>query len=267
MGIQSTTNTFTNMPSKTERRGICLLLFFGLLSSVTCDGTCQEGWEKLKSKCYKIFPHAPANRAQELCKAEQATLVSIPSQEVNDFILLVLAPLLNVKEPAGGLTIGLVQEPDEGEWKWTNGEPFSYEHWYAYDDGGEEPNNYQGMEDCAEFVVYVGDRNLKKGFWNDISCSKRNPFICSMDVTKDTETTATETTTTETTSTETTTTEVTITEVTTTETKTTETPTTKTTATETIPTETTKTEATTPKTTTTKATTPKTTTTKTVTEP
>ena len=71
-----------------------------------------------------------------------------------------------MKEPAGGLTIGLVQEPDEGEWKWTNGEPFSYEHWYGDDDGGEEPNNYQGMEDCAEFVVYVGDRNLKKGFLN-----------------------------------------------------------------------------------------------------
>merc|ERR1712042_326803 len=228
----TTINTLTNMHSKTGRRGICLLLLFGILSTATCDGTCQEGWKKLKSKCYKIFPPAPADRAQDLCNAEQATLVSIPSQEVNDFIFLALTPLLDVKEPAGGLTIGLVQEPDEGEWKWTNGEPFSYERWYAEDDGGEEPNNYQGMEDCAEFVVYVGDRNLKKGFWNDVKCSKRNPSICSMDVTKDTETTVTETATRETTTTETPTTEVT-----TTETKTTET---------------TKTEATTPKTTTTK---------------
>merc|ERR1712025_1247162 len=249
MGIQSTTNTFTNMPSKTERRGICPLLLFGILSTATCDGTCQEGWKKLKSKCYKIFPHAPADRAQELCKAEQATLVPIPSQEVNDFISLVLVPLLDVKEPAGGLTIGLVQEPDKGEWKWTNGEPFSYERWYAYDDGGEEPNNYQGIEDCAEFVVYVGDRNLKKGFWNDIKCSKRNPFICSTDVTKDTETIATETTITETTTRVTTTAETTSTETTTTET---EIPTTETRSAETTTKETPKTEATTPKTTTTK---------------
>ncbi|MFX0206445.1 MAG: right-handed parallel beta-helix repeat-containing protein, partial [Candidatus Hodarchaeota archaeon] len=86
------------------------------------------------------------NDAKTDCEAQGGHLVTITSQEENNF----------VQNLARGdsIWIGLTDETIEGEWQWVTGEPLTYTNW-----NGGEPNDYGG-EDYTEMQ--------EDGLWNDV---------------------------------------------------------------------------------------------------
>ena len=103
----------------------------------------------------------------------QAKLASVTSKEINDFINSMGEPH-RIEGDEDGITIGAIQADNEGDWTWQDGSPWGYENW-----SGGEPNDHQGVEDCAEIVLNVHDRQLEPGYWNDVGCFKYNHFVCS----------------------------------------------------------------------------------------
>ena len=67
--------------------------------------------------------------------------------------------------------IGISDSIDEGTFRYqSNGEPVPFAHhsapWLA-----KEPNNGEGIEDCADMSVHNGK-------WNDVSCDTKKFSIC-----------------------------------------------------------------------------------------
>ncbi len=85
-------------------------------------------------------------QAKATCEANGGHLVSINSQEENDF----LANILTLQSA----WIGLSDSELEGNFKWTNGDPLAYTNWYPG-----QPNNYNNNQDYVEL--------MNTGFWND----------------------------------------------------------------------------------------------------
>ncbi|KAL2085578.1 hypothetical protein ACEWY4_018898 [Coilia grayii] len=52
-------------------------------------------------------------------------------------------------------------------WYWTDGDPFDYTNWHAW-----EPNNAGGNEHRINTNFADG------GVWNDLSCNQELPFVC-----------------------------------------------------------------------------------------
>lgn len=102
--------------------------------------------------------------AELRCVAEGGNLVSIHSQEENDFV----TALIQNFDPLQGYTwIGLYDAQKEGAWMWSDRSAFSFEAWEAG-----EPNNNNGSEDCVQ-------TNFKKpSEWNDSICSLKFPSVC-----------------------------------------------------------------------------------------
>ncbi|CDQ98843.1 unnamed protein product, partial [Oncorhynchus mykiss] len=66
--------------------------------------------------------------------------------------------------------IGLsAQDPNTG-YAWTDGSPLSFQHWMEG-----EPNNYNGVESCAEMRNSYWD---EEGSWNDVNCEDYNDWLC-----------------------------------------------------------------------------------------
>ncbi len=93
--------------------------------------------------------------AKALCEEEGGHLITITSQEENDFIAD------NISESSW---IGLTDELLEGQWQWVTGEIFEYDNWLPG-----EPNNSGSGED----YVHLG-HTLPIEQWNDRSNSSAN---------------------------------------------------------------------------------------------
>ena len=65
-----------------------------------------------------------------------------------------------------GYWIGLSDQDTEGHFIWTNGEETNYTNWYEG-----EPNDYEHVEDCANFVYW-------SFFWYDTTCSHELKSVC-----------------------------------------------------------------------------------------
>lgn len=90
--------------------------------------------------------------ALNFAKALSGYLVTITSQEENDIV-----QSLTRSGKRDAYFIGLTDDKQEGHlFRWENGEAFVYTNWQEG-----EPNDYLGVEDCAEI------RKLE-GVWNDI---------------------------------------------------------------------------------------------------
>ena len=85
--------------------------------------------------------------AYNMVEDEEAHLVTISSQEENDFIF---------EHTGGGVWIGFTDQYDEGNWEWVTGEDADYTNW-----GEDEPNNMDGEQHWA----YM----FETGQWDDLN--------------------------------------------------------------------------------------------------
>ncbi|XP_071110425.1 C-type mannose receptor 2-like [Haliotis cracherodii] len=111
------------------------------------------------SHTYQISTQiAHAVDAQKACGTRGGNLVAIP-----DWTTLVCVHeglVKNLKFNGAEVWIGLSDAEREGQWKWDNGETFSYHHW-----ANGEPGSLLGTnEDCVLMETY-------SGLWKDTSCN------------------------------------------------------------------------------------------------
>ncbi|XP_009079448.1 PREDICTED: macrophage mannose receptor 1-like, partial [Acanthisitta chloris] len=131
---------------------------------------CPEGWDSNNriSLCFKPFPGGERKKtwlgSQEFCRALGGDLASINGKEEQYVIWRSIA---NNGYYNQQFWMGLYYlNPDSG-FVWSDGSPVRYENW-----GYGEPNNYQGIELCAEIN---GNSNM---LWNDRHCDYLYGWIC-----------------------------------------------------------------------------------------
>ena len=66
--------------------------------------------------------------------------------------------------------VGATNAANKGTWKWSDKTRFNYTNWDTNADGDDEPNNFEGDENCLEFRT--------DGKWNDLKCSDFLHFVC-----------------------------------------------------------------------------------------
>jgi len=106
---------------------------------------------------YRSTGNAFWTAARQACANMGGYLVTITSAAENNFIFNLW--------PSGW--IGLTDEVVEGQWRWVNGEPYSYSSWNPG-----EPNN-AGNEDYVQFVG--------SGKWNDLPNNQALPYVIEFD--------------------------------------------------------------------------------------
>ena len=139
------------------------------------------GTDTLSGSCYVLFT-APAetwNNARAKCESLGAQLVKIETAFENEF----LKRTFLMSSGTSGVTywIGLSDQEEEGEWKWTDSSllrNYMYTEWSTGN-----PNNLRGKQDCGH--IAQGTFDLKgypfEGFdgeWNDLECDFRLGYIC-----------------------------------------------------------------------------------------
>ncbi|MHA2316473.1 MAG: lectin-like protein [Candidatus Hodarchaeales archaeon] len=96
------------------------------------------------------------------CESRGGYLVTITSQEENDFITNLIG--------SNHVWIGFTDETTEGDWQWVTGEPVTYTNW-----GGGQPDDWDVGEDYAE----LGDSEYWSGIhWNDCPTGMGNYYVC-----------------------------------------------------------------------------------------
>uniref|UniRef100_A0A6Q2YAE0 Mannose receptor, C type 1b n=1 Tax=Esox lucius TaxID=8010 RepID=A0A6Q2YAE0_ESOLU len=128
--------------------------------------SCPEDWDPVGSRnyCFKFFTGPRKDEktwfeAREFCKAIGGDLLSIHS-----------ATDLHRR---GKAWIGLsAQDPNAG-YVWTDGSPLYFQNWK-----NGEPNNYNGVESCAEMYFSYSHYRQPGGSWNDAHCESYNDWMC-----------------------------------------------------------------------------------------
>jgi hypothetical protein len=106
---------------------------------------------------YRSTSSAFWTNARQACQNMGGYLVTVTSAAENNFIFNLW--------PSGW--IGLTDEVVEGQWRWVNGEPYSYSSW-----NGGEPNNSNN----EDYVQFVGG-----GKWNDLPNNQALPYVIEFD--------------------------------------------------------------------------------------
>ncbi|WAS90690.1 CotH kinase family protein [Nannocystis punicea] len=108
--------------------------------------------------CFVALPFA---EAEADCVAQGGHLLSIPSQQVQDWAATEAFAIAG-----NDWWIGLNDLDTEDDFVWTDGTPLSFTAW---NEG--EPNN-AGEEDCVNLPAWTA------GLWNDLPCDSPRPYIC-----------------------------------------------------------------------------------------
>ncbi|PCC71268.1 Putative metal-binding motif-containing protein [Nannocystis exedens] len=108
--------------------------------------------------CFVALPFA---EAEADCVAQGGHLLSIPSQEIQDWAVAEAFAVAG-----SDWWIGLNDVDAEDDFVWTDGAPLAFTAW---NEG--EPNNV-GEEDCVNLPTWSG------GLWNDLGCGTPLPYIC-----------------------------------------------------------------------------------------
>ncbi|MHA2028249.1 MAG: lectin-like protein, partial [Candidatus Kariarchaeaceae archaeon] len=102
------------------------------------------------------------------CEARGGYLVTITSQEENDFITNLIG--------SNNIWIGFTDEVTEGDWQWVTGEQVTYTNW-----GGGNPDDWDVGEDYAE----MGSSEYWLGIhWNDCPTGMGNYYVCEFEETE-----------------------------------------------------------------------------------
>ncbi|XP_068164869.1 C-type isolectin Sp-CL4-like [Antennarius striatus] len=150
--------------------GVAVLLLVCCLDTVRADletglcdpkESCGDDWYYFdgKERCglYVMNP-LTFSEAEKYCKEQGGELLSI-SSEKEDFEASCLS--FDVFDISHQIWIGA--ENSEGEFKWTDGTPFSYTYWYKGEPKG---------TGCAEINFY------HLASWSVVDCSKKNFALC-----------------------------------------------------------------------------------------
>ncbi|XP_053190406.1 lactose-binding lectin l-2-like [Scomber japonicus] len=128
-------------------------------------GNCPPFWFSFNSRCYKyVATHMTWADAELYCVSERANLVSIHSQEEQDFVKSLIK---NFDHAEGYTWIGLSDTQKEGGWMWSDGCAVDFDFWFS-----EQPDNGAGTEHC------VHNNYAKDLKWNDATCSDTYPSVC-----------------------------------------------------------------------------------------
>ncbi|KAK1166730.1 secretory phospholipase A2 receptor-like [Acipenser oxyrinchus oxyrinchus] len=130
---------------------------------------CQKVSERASSalKGYYLVEEMKSwTDAQEHCRNNGSELASIRSPEEQEALNTVNT------ETNRFVWIGFYRESDSQPWKWSNGDPSSFQNW---DSGDPDLSNTQDV--CVSMNGNASGRAL--GFWDDRSCTERFYFLCS----------------------------------------------------------------------------------------
>ncbi|XP_061597871.1 ladderlectin-like [Cololabis saira] len=128
-------------------------------------GGCPMFMFSFNNRCFKYVatPMTWAN-AEDHCLSQGANLVSIHSQDEENFVKLLIRNFDPSEKPTW---IGLTDAQQDGAWFWSDGSKLSFSNWNSG-----EPNNSGGNEEC----VHTNWGTPKN--WNDINCSGEFAFVC-----------------------------------------------------------------------------------------
>ncbi|KAF7246012.1 Macrophage mannose receptor 1 [Varanus komodoensis] len=159
---------------ETKAKFVCKHLALGVtpppVPTTTPAPTCPDEWgsSDQRSVCYKAFTKGDEKKswaeAQSFCVAIGGDLASISSLKEERSLQRYLS---NYGFSTSHYWLGLNYiNPDEG-FQWSDGSPLGYTNWeYG------EPNNYNGVEHCAEIN---GNTRMR---WNDVHCDEAYYWIC-----------------------------------------------------------------------------------------
>ena len=106
--------------------------------------------------------------ARDAALAAGGYLVTIRSQEENDFVLSLLPGV-----PFNGTWIGGYElNGVEGDWHWVSGEPWDYTNWNP---GTGEPNNGLGNAEEDAVNLWGTGSGFPAGKWNDCQTGNLDP--------------------------------------------------------------------------------------------
>ncbi|KAM4725105.1 lactose-binding lectin l-2-like [Anableps anableps] len=128
---------------------------------------CPQFWYSFNNRCYKYVATRMTWADAELhCVSEDGNLVSIHSQEEQDFVNAMIKSF----DPSQAFTwIGLSDLHKEGSWMWSDGSKVDFRYW----DGG-QPDNAGGNEHCGHTNMFTYHK------WNDYVCSLTFAFVCKL---------------------------------------------------------------------------------------
>jgi hypothetical protein len=162
---------------------IYLVIMFSFLTNIKADASdyvsIPEDAIDFNGHTYKFYIESiDWNSAKEICKSYGGHLVTITSNEENNFLLKNLP-----NSDKSFYWIGATDEIKEGIWTWVTGESFFYNNWSE-----NSPNNNSNKEHYAGFMSkeenYDG-YSTPLGSWNDfqLSPNEESGYICEWDFT------------------------------------------------------------------------------------
>ncbi|XP_071940912.1 C-type mannose receptor 2-like [Antedon mediterranea] len=149
-----------------EQAFICQITAGRAVTNLVADQgvhSCEGDWQAHGNSCYlfRATDFQPYWDAEAICANEGGSLVTITNQEEQDF-LSVRADVLRAE-----MWIGL--HDTKGTFEWIDGSALSFTNWAPG-----EPNEAGSGEDCVSFV----SKYSRLGMWNDLDCTRHQPYIC-----------------------------------------------------------------------------------------
>lgn len=145
----------------------CVLTALGISRiSLASASRCPGDWTEDPStgSCYKILNEKMLWETARLKCASlnpNARLVEISSSQENQFV----KGLFSQAPESNGFWMGANDIKTEDSWVWTDETPVNFTDWWY-----NEPNNYDGDEDCAMWRRWWTNGDFK---WNDAPCNGR----------------------------------------------------------------------------------------------
>jgi hypothetical protein len=124
--------------------------------------TCRGQRFTIEKTDYCLESPARWDVAQRTCVQNGGELAMLDTDAENT----TLFKHLGVKMALSNIWIGLNDQAIEGQFRWISGEPLEISIWHPG-----EPNDFEGAEDCVEWVT-------ADARWNDRRCSDALPALC-----------------------------------------------------------------------------------------
>ncbi|XP_008411229.1 galactose-specific lectin nattectin-like [Poecilia reticulata] len=126
---------------------------------------CPAGWTRYRGDCY-LYDDTELTwiQAELHCISSHGNLATIQNQHQYTFLRSLIFKSAGTHKRTW---VGGYDGVEEGTWLWSRGTKFDFTQW-----GPEEPNDFEGNEDCMEINREGED------YVNDIRCDRENSFIC-----------------------------------------------------------------------------------------